>query len=98
MSSYPRLDQPSRHRRVARRRYPLSDCCGAPVLQGGICAHCRELCEEDEGDTRAWRAELRAGTREDGFLGPRFDAAEIRAGDGDSRSPFDEMVFRITTA
>jgi len=97
MSSYPRPDQPSRHRRVARRRYVLSDCCGAPVLQGGICAHCRELCEDDEGDTRAWRAELRAGTREDGFLGPRFDAAEIHAGDGDSRSPFDEMVFRITT-
>lgn len=25
----------------------LSDCCGAPVMQGGICFDCRERCEDD---------------------------------------------------
>ena len=30
----------------------LSDCCGAPIIQGGICFECREQCEEVDDDPR----------------------------------------------
>lgn len=31
----------------------LSDCCGAPILYGGICFDCHEICEEEDPASRS---------------------------------------------
>lgn len=56
MHSSKRLyEQPRAHRLDFANRCALSDCCGAPIIQGGICFDCREHCEEETFDVRPAR-------------------------------------------
>ena len=44
-----RMDRAPRAHRIDHfTRCTLSDCCGAPVIQGGMCFECRDVCEEDD--------------------------------------------------
>jgi hypothetical protein len=56
----PRIHRLDRHPRVHRidhiNRSYLSDCCGAPIIQGGICFECHENCEEADGDQRPYNS------------------------------------------
>lgn len=49
------LDRPRRnHRLHFVTCQPLSDCCGAPILKGGICFECRESCVDADRRRSCW--------------------------------------------
>lgn len=41
-----RVENRRKHRIDSYNQGPVSDCCGAPILPGGVCFECRESCEE----------------------------------------------------
>ena len=58
-------EQPRAHRLDFINRCTLSDCCGAPIIHGGICFDCREHCEEEDGAPCRTRFGRTSITRED---------------------------------
>ncbi len=53
----------------------LSDCCGAPVMQGDMCSDCKEHCtpEDEEEDPTPYCAICRAKKEADCKCGPIAD-------------------------
>ena len=97
MHSTKRLDeQPRAHRLDLTNRCALSDCCGAPIIRGGICFDCRELCEEDDGDSRRpARLGRTSITGDDPLAFARVERPNLDFRGEDSSSAFDAMVMKI---
>jgi hypothetical protein len=91
--------QPRAHRLDLINPCALSDCCGAPIIQGGICFECRELCEEDDGvSRRPARFERRPITLEADLVVAKIEHPAIYFLEEDSPSAFDEMVLKMISA
>ena len=94
-----RLDQQPRiHRVEFINRYALSDCCGAPILPGGICFECRERCTEADGKRRSTPAASFAIAREEQPVAAKIDISDTAWRDDESANTFDEMVLKIICA
>ena len=91
--------QPRAHRFDLINRCVLSDCCGAPIIQGGICFDCRELCEENDGvSRRPARFERRPISPEDDLVLAKTEHPNTYVRDEASSNAFDEMILKVISA
>jgi hypothetical protein len=83
--------QPRVHRLDHINRCALSDCCGAPIIQGGICFDCREHCEEENGVPRSTRFHRTPVTPEESFALAYGERPSVAFLDDDSTEVFDGL-------
>ena len=95
MHSSKRLgEQPRAHRLDRINCCALSDCCGAPIIQGGICFDCREHCEEENGDLRPARFSRTSTRQEDRRAFAHVERPDISFLEEDSSGLFDGFSLR----
>lgn len=93
MHSSKRLcEQPRVHRLDFANRCALSDCCGAPIIQGGICFDCREHCEEEADDARPARFVRTAHAHEDRRALANVELYRVSFPEGDFGGAFDRVA------
>ena len=88
-------EQPSAHRLDLLNHSALSDCCGAPIIRGGICFDCRELCEEDDRNSPSSQFRRAPITNDDRVAFTNIERPHLHFGEEASASAFDEMVLQI---